>query len=132
MSPEMQALYRYTLSDPKLSVMFRQRATNNAASLIASLFDDDHEEEHPSSRLSDEQIAQLQKPKAFSEIREALRVVLPGRSLTVAELSKMSVFGRIKKGLRCSFIRQNLYKMEADGQVERVGSQSRNITWRLS
>lgn len=171
MSPEMQALYRHTISDPQLNAMFRQRATENAANLIANLFDgtplDQLEQaesvidninrclprgksltdtaktairglvgqkiDYPSSSgLSDEQIAQLKKPKTFPEIREALQAVLRGRQLTIPELAQMSVFNRLKKANRNEMIRQNLYKMERDGQAERVGKQGRSAIWRLS
>ena len=131
MSPEMQALYRHCVSTPRLHAMFRQKATENAASMIDNLFNGQAETAAP-PQLSDDDIAQLQKPKSFAEIRETLKVVLPGRQMTVADLSKLPVFSKIKKSVRREFIRQNLYKMERDSQAERVGSQGRSTVWRLS
>ncbi len=170
MSPEMQALYHHCVSTPRLAAMFREKATENAANMIAHLFTEGSDQaeqaeqiiktlegsaprgkvlsedlksnirglvgqkfSYPSSCLSDEQIAQLAKPKSFSEIRETLQAIMRGgREATVAELSKLPVFGRIKKGVRREFIRQNFYKMERDGQAERIGTQGRSTIWRLS
>lgn len=132
MSPEMQALYQHCISNPQLHAMFRQKATENAASMIDDLFVNESGQVS-SSRLSDEQIAALPKPKSFSEIRETLQAILRGgREETVGDLAKLSVFSRVKKSVRREFIRQNLYKMERDGQTERAGSQGRSIMWRLS
>jgi len=129
MNQEMQALYRFTVSDSTLSALFRQKATENAATMIASLFDTSTIDV---VKLDDDQISQLEKPKSFAEIRKALQAIMRGRNMTVAELSQMSVFGRIKKKVRREFIRQNLYKMEKDGQAERIGTKGRSTIWRLS